>query len=113
MRHKLLKMRTSKKVSPSFRWEGNTIFPFTVSAVRMLTLIMFMGPKTLVLKAFSMSSELVSSRGLLIRIPALLISRLIPSAPTRESTCWAHSFMLQRSEVSDQEREKAEQQSFL
>lgn len=65
---------------------------------------MFIGPKTLVLKIFCISSQLVSIKLLLIRIPALLISRLIPSLPTMAVTCWVHSFMLERSEVSAKEK---------
>lgn len=75
-----------------------------------LTLTMFIGPMRLVLKHAWMSSGLVSSRGFVIKIPALLISRLRPPVPTREYTCWAHCFMLERSEVSDGERKKVEQQ---
>lgn len=62
---------------------------------------MFIGPKILVLKRVFISSQLDSSRGDLFIIPALLISRFSPSLPTRALTRWAHSFMLQMSEISD------------
>lgn len=71
---------------------------------------MFIGPTTLVLKVFCMSSELVSRRSLSIRIAALLISKLRPSLPARVPTCLAHSFMLDRSVVSDEEIKKVKQQ---
>lgn len=74
---------------------------------------MFMGPKTLVLKEFCISSQVVSSRLALIRIPALLTSRLSPSLPTRAPTCCVQSFMLQRSEVSEGDcQREIEQQPF-
>lgn len=73
-----------------------------------LTLTMNVGPMTLVLKEFCMSSGVVSCRMLLSWNPTLLISRLRPSVPTTEPTCWAHCFMLLRSVASDRERKKAE-----
>lgn len=86
---------------------------FKLQAAPSITLIMFMGPKTLVLKTFCISSQVVSSRAVLIRIPALLTSRLSPSLPNRALTCWVHSFMLQRSEISDRDcQREIEQQSF-
>jgi len=65
---------------------------------------MFMGPKTLVLKAFCMSPELVSCKVLLASTPALLISRLRPPVPTSWPTCLAHCLMLLRSVASIAER---------
>lgn len=70
----------------------------------LLTLMMFVGPKTLVVKVFCMFSGVVVCRLSLYRTPALLISRLRPRVPTTEATCWADFFMLQRSEVSDREK---------
>lgn len=76
---------------------------------------MFIGPKTLTLKRVLISSQLDSSRGESFIIPALLTSRFSPSLPTRALTLWAHSFMLQMSEISggDCQREVEKQQSYL
>lgn len=83
----------------------------TPRAAPSLTLIMLMGPRTLVLKVVCTSSQVVSSRVVLISIPALLTSRLSPSPPTRALTCCVHSLMLQRSEVSDRGDSRRENQS--
>lgn len=75
---------------------------------------MFIGPKILVLKRVLISSQLDSSRVFLFIIAALLTSRFSPSPPTRALTSWAHSFMLQMSEISggDCQREVEKQQSY-
>lgn len=72
----------------------------TLMSVSLITLVMFIGPRRLVLKAFCMSSTLHSRVPSLNITPALLTSRLRPSAPKWESTFRAHSLMLPRSVAS-------------
>lgn len=99
------------------RWGGNRCtlnsgancsFKFSCGhdVTRLPTLMMFMGPMTLVSKELRMSSAELSSRVALHKTPALLTSRLRPPAPTVEPTSWAHSLMLPRLVASVGGREK-------